>query len=52
MVGSENRIFQKLISVDLKKKGFDYGNEFPFLFSLQMNFGERERERERERKAL
>ena len=32
-----------------KKKGFDYGNEFPFLFSLQMNSGERERERERAR---
>ena len=32
-----------------KKKGFDYGNEFPFLFSLQMNSGERERERARAR---
>ena len=31
-----------------KKKGFDYGNEFPFLFSLQMNSGEGERESERE----
>ena len=49
MVGLENRIFRKLISVDPKKKGFDYGNEFPFLFSLQMNSRERERERERER---
>ena len=27
-----------------KKKGFDYGNKFSFLFSLQMNFGERKRE--------
>ena len=40
---------RKLISVDPKKKGFDYGNEFPLLFSLQMNSGEREREREREK---
>ena len=30
-----------------EKKGFDYGNEFPFLFSLQMNSREREREREK-----
>ena len=51
LVGPENRIFRKLISVDQKrKKGFDYGNEFPFLFSLRMNSRERERERERERK--
>ena len=33
-----------------KKKGFDYGNEFPFLFSLQMNFGERESERAKGRR--
>ena len=49
LVGPKNRIFRKLISVDRKKKGFDYGNEFPFLFSLQMNSGERERERASER---
>ena len=52
LVGLENRIFRKLISVDRKKKGFDYGNEFPFLFSLQMNSGERERERERKKRPL
>ena len=49
LVGLENSIFRKLISVDPKKKGFDYGNEFPFLFSLQMNSWERERERARGR---
>ena len=47
LVGPENRIFQKLISVDRKKIGFDYGNHFTLSFSLQSISGERERERER-----
>ena len=49
LVGPENRIFQKLISVDRKKIGFDYGNHFTLSFSLQSISGERERERESER---
>ena len=47
LVGPENRIFRKLISVDRKKIGFDYGNHFTLSFSLQSISGERERERER-----
>ena len=49
LVGPENRIFRKLISVDRKKNGFDYGNHFTLSFSLQSISRKRERERERER---
>ena len=49
LVGLANRIFQKLISVDKKKNGFDYGNHFTLPFSLQSISGKRERERERAR---
>ena len=49
LVGPENRIFRKLISVDRKKNGFDYGNHFTLSFSLQSISGKRERKRERVR---
>ena len=49
LVGPENRIFRKLISIDRKKNGFDYGNHFTLSFSLQSISGKRERERESER---